>query len=101
MVSPSRMNQTGLGWGVPAALTVVSQATVSSFSRRATRAPNSVLVSICMFVFSIPRVGVFGREHERSAGDSGPGALRLPHAARRLDDPEQVVCQLREVGRPD
>ena len=46
MPAPSQRNQTGMGSGEPAGVTVVSQTTISSRRWRATRAPNSVLSSI-------------------------------------------------------
>ena len=44
--APSQMNQTGMGSGEPAGVTVVIQTTISSRRCRATRAPNSVPSSI-------------------------------------------------------
>src|SRR4051812_10626505 len=71
--SPSHMNQTGLGRGAPAGVTVVIHTTVSSRRWRATRAPKSLPTSIMGRAYGV-------------AGPAGPGCSLGLEPCQRTED---------------
>ena len=52
-LSPSQMNQTALGWGVPSADTVVSHTMRSVLSILSATLPNGVLVSMKVLIAAV------------------------------------------------
>ena len=83
---------TGFGWGVPSAPTVVSQISLSCASRRATRAPNSVLGSGNRSVVMPLTIGGHARMLTRSGNRRTAWRATANSATARGSSRDRPVC---------